>query len=373
MRKIAILCGRYLPGFKDGGPLRTLINICDCLGKEYNFKIITNDRDHGDLVAYKDIVYNAPNYVGNAEVWYLKPGGFTFSAIKKLTEDVDEIYCFGPYDDYAYKTMILKRLGKIKKPLVIASMGTFSEGAIKIKSTKKKLFLTVCKFFGLFKKVVWSVTSTLEEQDVKKYVGKKAICYVAEDLPRVVQQLTNKSKNERLRGIFLSRICKKKNLSFALEILSEIKSEVDFDVYGVIEDKEYWKTCEKMMQKLPENVNCKYKGEVNPDSVIKLFSEYDFFLFPTLGENYGHVIFESLCGGCLPVISDQTPWLDFDEKGVGSVLPLKDKKAFVDEIEKLCKLSSEELYAKQKNANLYAIKKYETSVQNTGYRKIFEL
>ena len=373
MRKIAILCGRYLPGFKDGGPLRTLINICDCLGKEYNFKIITNDRDHGDLVAYKDIVYNAPNYVGNAEVWYLKPGGFTFSAIKKLTEDVDEIYCFGPYDDYAYKTMILKRLGKIKKPLVIASMGTFSEGAIKIKSTKKKLFLTVCKFLGLFKKVVWSVTSTLEEQDVKKYVGKKAICYVAEDLPRSVPNFVKKNSNEPIKGIFVSRICKKKNLTFVLEILQKVNFEIDFDIYGVIEDKEYWTLCEKLMAKLPSNVHCCYKGIANSEKVIELFSEYDFFLFPTLGENYGHVIFESLCGGCLPIISDQTPWLDFNEKGIGAVLSLKDKKAFVDEIEKLSLISKEELKEKQKNANFYAIKKYESSVKDTGYRKIFEL
>ena len=51
MRTIAILCGRYLPGYKDGGPLRTIGNICDCLGTEYRFKIITNDRDHGDTIA----------------------------------------------------------------------------------------------------------------------------------------------------------------------------------------------------------------------------------------------------------------------------------------------------------------------------------
>ena len=79
MKKIAILCGRYLPGYKDGGPVRTLINLTNCLGKEYNFIIITNDRDHGDKEPYKGIKYTEPNKVGDAEVWYLKPKGFTFN------------------------------------------------------------------------------------------------------------------------------------------------------------------------------------------------------------------------------------------------------------------------------------------------------
>ena len=373
MRTIAILCGRYLPGYKDGGPLRTLVNICDCLGKEYRLKIITNDRDHGDKAPYPNIEYDKPNTVGDAEVWYLKPRGFTFSTIRKLTADADVVYCFGPYDDYAYKSMILKRLGKRKKPLVIASMGVFSESAIKIKSVKKKLFLSICSLFGLFKKVVWSVTSELEEQDVKRHVGKNAVCYIAEDLPRAVPCYVEKKPHSKLRGIFLSRICKMKNLFYALEILQGVKAEIEFDIYGVIEDKSCWELCKKQVEQLPSNVKCVYKGEAKPETVIELFGEYDFFLFPTLGENYGHVIFEALAGGCLPIISDQTPWLNLEEQGIGKILPLQDKQAFVSSIEELCILSQEELLIRQRKAYAYAMEKHEQSIKNTGYRKVFEL
>lgn len=48
MRKILILAGRYLPGYKDGGPLRTLINLTDALGDEYEFYIACFDRDQGE-------------------------------------------------------------------------------------------------------------------------------------------------------------------------------------------------------------------------------------------------------------------------------------------------------------------------------------
>jgi hypothetical protein len=45
-------------------------------------------------------------------------------------------------------------------------------------------------------------------------------------------------------------------------------------------------------------------------------AEYDLFLFPTLGENYGHVISEALASGCPVVISDQTPWRNLEAEGI---------------------------------------------------------
>ena len=39
-KDILIIMGRYLPGYKDGGPVRSIKNLTDFLGKEYNFKIL---------------------------------------------------------------------------------------------------------------------------------------------------------------------------------------------------------------------------------------------------------------------------------------------------------------------------------------------
>ena len=38
-KDILIIMGRYLPGYKDGGPVRSIKNLVDYLGDEYNFKI----------------------------------------------------------------------------------------------------------------------------------------------------------------------------------------------------------------------------------------------------------------------------------------------------------------------------------------------
>ena len=95
--------------------------------------------------------------------------------------------------------------------------------------------------------------------------------------------------------VFLSRIVPMKNLLYAIEILNDSYiGSVEFNIYGLIEDREYWDKCEKAIAKLPSNIRCEYCGSVKPDESTSVFAENDVFLFPSRGENFGHVIFESL-------------------------------------------------------------------------------
>ena len=371
MKTIAILCGRYLPGYKDGGPVRTIINLVSCLGEKYHFRVITSDRDHGDKYPYEGIIYNKANKVGNADVFYLKDGKFRLSDIRKLTNEADLIYVCGPYNAYAYKTLILKRLGLLKQKVVVASMGSFSKGAFKIKSCKKKLFVNLCKIAGLYQNILWSVTSELEKKDVMDIIGKKANCCIAEDLPRRVSEIPIIRKNTTLKVIFISRISEMKNLLFAIDILNKVKSEIIFDIFGSLEDKEYWRKCKKKLNELPDNIQWNYKGMAESEQVINIFTNYDVFLFPTKGENYGHVIFESLAGGCIPIISDQTSWGDIETEKCGKIIPLSNFNEFVDEIQKLAEMDRDTLVKIRKKANDYAVIKYERAIKDTGYIKIF--
>lgn len=370
MKTIAILCGRYLPGYKDGGPVRTIVNLTECLGEKYHFKIITNDRDHGDTTAYENIKYDTPNKIGKAEVWYIKPKGFTLSKLLQMVEEVDLIYICGPYNDYAYKTLFLKRIGKIRKNVVVASMGSFSEGAFQIKSYKKKTFMFISRNLGLFKKITWSVTSPLEENDVKQVVGKKAKCIIAEDLPRSVPDIKI-SREEKVKIVFISRICEMKNLMYAIEVLSKIENRIQFDIYGTLEDKKYWDKCKRLLEQLPQNIAWEYKGMVDSQEVIETFSKYDVFLFPTKGENYGHVIFEALAGGCIPIISDRTPWNDIEQVGCGKVISLSNQGEYIDAFQHIVSLNNHDIIEMRKKAHRYAKEKFEESTKNTGYLKIF--
>src|SRR5690606_22656373 len=52
------------------------------------------------------------------------------------------------------------------------------------------------------------------------------------------------------------------------------------------------------------------------------------FLFPTLGENFGHVILEALTAGCPVLISDRTPWRNLKQMEVGWDIPLEQPALF---------------------------------------------
>lgn len=194
-------------------------------------------------------------------------------------------------------------------------------------------------------------------------IGKKYIqeYLIAEDLPRKFLDLSEIKNTEKKKGyikiVFLSRICEMKNLLQLITEVSKVKGNIIFDIYGTIEDKKYWNKCEKMLNKLPNNIVWKYKGTVESKDVLNVLVHYDIFCLPTLGENFGHVIYEALVAGCIPIISDRTPWNDLDDNHCGNIIPLKNKSMFVSILQRYIDMSSQEITYYQKKAMLYAEKK----------------
>lgn len=132
-----------------------------------------------------------------------------------------------------------------------------------------------------------------------------------------------------------------KNLDFALNTLALTSKRIRFDIYGPLEDQNYWKECQAIIKKLPATISVNYCGTVLPANVKATFGLYDLFLFPTRGENYGHVIAESFSTGTPVLLSDKTPWSDLESDGLGWNLSLENPAAFAQKIEYLAETSSE--------------------------------
>lgn len=375
MVRILIIMGRYLPGYKDGGPVRTTKNIIDQLGDEYDIRVACYDRDVGDFEQYPNIKLYDWNRVGNGLVYYVPEKGFTDKIILDLAEQVDIIYLWGCYNSYARKVLKLKRMRSIKNKVVIASMGLFSPKAFKIKYRKKKIVTTIMNFSGVFKDVYWSVTSKMEKEELQQQVwARDSQIYIAEDLPRVVNPEPIKKSKEsgKLKVVWISRIAPKKNLVKAIEILEKCKSYIEFTIYGPVFDESYWEECQKKLKNLPQNIKWEWKGNLDSEKVVETLRQYHVFLFPTLGENFGHVIQEALSAGCPCVISDQTPWQDLYENNAGYVGSLENTNGFVQSLEKYAAMNENEYNLCCNSALDYAVKKSRESIKNTGYRKIFE-
>lgn len=330
----------YLPGFKSGGPVRSLSNIVDALGKEYKFYIVTSDRDSGDVTPYDGIITDRWIVNGDAMVYYSSPSKWNLKSCKKLLiETPHDIIYFNSLFSPLFTLLPLlvnKWVIKSKKPVIIAPRGELSPGALQFNFLKKKLFIIAAKILELYKNINWQASSREETIFIKQHFGISALICIAQNIPEPVAPLiyyNEKSLEDRhLRVVFLSRIVPKKNLSYVLAILSKINCPIQFDIWGTKEDEKYWKLCEQLINKLPNNVIVKYQGLADHSKVNKILSKYDLFFFPTLGENYGHVIAESLSAGTPVLISDQTPWRNLKDFGVGWDISLNKEKEFVNAI-----------------------------------------
>ena len=319
----------------------------DHLGDEFDFRILTSDRDLGDTLPYPHVTPGTWTPQGKAHVMYLSPSQQRLGAWHRLLQEVpyDILYLNSFFSTFTRKTLFWRRLGALPdRPIILAPRGEFSEGALHLKSYKKRAYLTLAGRLGLYRHLLWQASSEYEVQDILRTVSRYHLDFnptvvIAPNLfPKFSGQLRFtdvQKKGGAAHFIFLSRITQKKNLKFTLQILKKIRGDIQFDIYGPLEDAGYWRSCQAIIAQLPDRITVRYHGPVSPDSVSGIFSRYHAFLFPTLGENFGHVILESLTAGCPVVISDRTPWRNLARKYAGWDLPLEQPVSFQETIQQL--------------------------------------
>jgi glycosyltransferase involved in cell wall biosynthesis len=355
---ILTFINNYLPGYKAGGMPRSLLNAVSNLKEEIEFRIVTNDRDFGDKKPYDGVILHQWVSVEGAFVYYLSPGSGSLKNIRNLIIDTkhDALYLNSCFDTFTIKVLLIRKFCKMPfKPVIVAPRGVFASASLKLKFLKKITFIYLAKLIGLYKNVTWHASSSFEESDILKTMNiDKHLIHIALDLPTVISENVNpaiifntKSADGSLRLIFLSRISRVKNLDFALNILCNVKAKVFFDIYGPLEDFKYWNECQKIIRTLPSNIEVKYSGIVDPNQVVQIFCDYDMFLFPTGGENFGHVIAESLIAGTPVLISDKTPWKNLINKNMGWDVSLDKVNSFSEIIDNYSLLSLKERVEKR--------------------------
>lgn len=341
--KILVFSGYYLPGFKGGGPIKTIKNLLDQAGDEITFKLITSDRDLGDKTPYTSVTCGAWNKIDNASVFYAQTGiaGYAQIAQQLRAKNYDAVYLnsfFSPR--FSFFPLLLAKA--LRQKVVLGPRGEFSEGALSLKSARKRVFINVYKLLGLHRGTVFQASSEYEAEDIRRALGPNVDIHVAEDIgAQEFAENLNPRNPGPLKAVFVSRISPMKNLLAAIEMLQRVQQALDYDIYGPIEDQDYWLECKKAIVALPPHIQVLHKGELTPDVVVKTMVSYDVFFMPTRGENYSHVIAEALCAGLPIVIADTTPWRNLQMLGIGWDLSLSNPDAFSNVLDELALLSSE--------------------------------
>ncbi len=326
-----MLLGCYLPGFRSGGPVRTISAMVEALAPYFEIRIITLNHDSGTDEVYDSVQTGAWNRVGSAQVYYVPR--WSLSVVRALAKESqpDIIYMNGFFATSSIYGLVARRLGMLPKvPVVLATRGDLALGALGLKTPKKRAFMQVARLLGLYRGLRWHASSDRERSEMLAQVGafrvRDSDIGVAPDLGFGYGSGRNvrpEKKPGEVRFVTLGRITRMKNLPFALDRLAELKGKVSFDIFGPNEDRELWSQCERRIANMPANVEVRYCGAIDPAEVLGAMSERHFFVLPTLGENYGHVVIEAAASGCPVVISDRTQWSSLGTEKVGWDIPLE--------------------------------------------------
>ena len=370
--KILIFSAGFFPGKKCGGPPVSVDNFCTLM-KDFECYIVATDHDMGETQRYKNIV-DGWNNRENAKVMYLSSQEFSsYSCLEKIVLEVkpDCLYFQSLFQKCVLNGLRIAKKHNIK--VMLAPRGELCEGAMR-KKYKKVPYIFLLRSMGLTKTIDCQSTSAEETEAIRKWLNipERRIHFLTNipSIPRIEYERPTKVVHEA-KFVFISRIHQKKNLLFALDCLRYLHGKVSFDIYGSQEDKDYWKRCEDLIRSLPSNISASYKGIVSHEDVHSVFSRYDAFVFPTLSENYGHVIAESLIVGCPVIISDQTPWNTVNDYNAGWAIPLSEKNEFINKMQIIIDQDSTQASSMSRNAIVLCKERLQTAQMHEMYLKAF--
>lgn len=326
-KKILVFSDWYEPGYKAGGPIRSVANMVRTL--PHQFSVVTRNNDYDSSEPYKDI--QAGKWVRkneNERVIYLDPERRRLKTYRKIlkSDRYDFIYLNSLFSyRFALLPLWATRKQRSKGRVILAPRGMLKEGALSLKSRKKKIFLIFARLLGLYTGVIWHATSEQEKKEIRAVFGEKAKVRVAPNLSAGLTPLQEKPTKEPgvLRLVSVARISPEKNIRESLRFLQDTmhRGKIEYHIYGAAADSEYQKACEDAAAQLT-HVNVVFHGPLPYDKVAETIARYDFFYLPTLGENYGHAIVESFLTGTPVIISDRTPWKNLERRKAGWDLKL---------------------------------------------------
>jgi glycosyltransferase involved in cell wall biosynthesis len=375
-KKILVFIDWFYPGYKSGGPARSMVNMIERLGNEYEFYVVTRNTDYMESTPYDRPVNQWVDGVGGCRVYYIESRGFGLGTLRKViaSKTFDIAYVNGIYSLwFSIVPLLLLRFYPIR--MIVGVRGMLAQSAINVKRGKKEVFLKVARWLGLYQQVMFHATNAREADDVKRVLGKRVKVMVADNLPGVLapSPATIHKLPGKIRLVALARIAPEKNSLFALQCLMNIPQsiQVELNLYGQIYDSGYWIDCQNVIAQLPAQVNVNYMGMVPADEVNGILAAHHALLMPSQGENFGHVILECFMAARPVLISDQTPWRGLEDNQSGWDLPLDHPEHFTNTIIKMAKMGQEEYDEWCNGAYGMAERFVNNERVLEGYREIF--
>lgn len=355
--RVGIIAPGFPPAELGGGPIRSLAALAKKALNTYSVAVLTADTDHGSDQPM-NVAANRWTTFECIDVYYASTGRTStylrgLRALRRRKPDV--IYLNSLFNfKMSIVPVLLSWLGWWGRGtrVIVAPRGELSPGALQYKPRKKTLFLAVARGVRLYRKVVWHATAAMERDEIAAvFPGVSDVLVQANDteLPDVADKPAFASERP-LSLVFLSRIVPKKGLDVVLAALSDVEHEVSLDIYGAEEDVEYVKSCRALATNLPSHVSVTFHGPARAAEVRGVLAVYDAMVFPTHGENFGHVIAEALSVSLPVITTHMTPWTEVISQGGGVVVQGHGHAVWSEAISTMARTTAQERYQNRVDA-----------------------
>lgn len=375
--RLLIFCDWFEPGYKAGGPVRSIVNLVKILENDLEIYIFTSDRDFNDSKPYPNVKLNQwMKYGQNTSVFYSSKKKLIISNIQKIIKDVNPntIYLNSMWSiNFSVLPLIIATLNKNIK-ICLAPRGMLHDGAIRFKPYKKKIFMLILRWLGILDDIHFHATDEKERHDIISRLSSENVTVISNFPSSIADKITPIKKEVGiLKIVFISRISPKKNLLFIIDALATVNQniQVEFSIFGPIEDKIYFENCFQAANKISNHIKINFFEPIEHLEINEKLLANHFFILPTMGENFGHAIFESFASGRPVLISDQTPWRDLEEKNVGYDLSLESYSIWVEVIVKCAYLGQSEFDIMCRDSYYFAQEHFQSSNLIDKYLKLF--
>lgn len=344
--RVVILSTYFAPAFLAGGPVQTLSAMVKNAPDGVVVDVVTTNLDHG----IADIL---PVPTGSWTKWNRANVLYTNGRLRSILRALRQVS--GRHPDYVYVNSLfdprfsllpqmLARLGLFRSAqIVLAPRGELNEGALALKWTKKQVFLALYRTLGLARGVIWHASTEHEAQDIRREFGGQTGIIVRRNdtmLPNVPRRRRQRAAGP-CRLLFASRLSAKKRLDLLLESLRYVHQDCELMVVGAFDDPDYEKRCRDLVNTYELQGRVLFAGPSSREGVLGAMTQADVFVFPTAGENFGHVIAEALSVACPVIVSRHTPWSDTLASGGGVVVEEDTARAFGDAIDEFVSRGSD--------------------------------
>ena len=334
-----VLCAvrHYLPGYRSGGPVRSLSRLVEELGDAFDIRVVCLDRDSANEGPYTQVVARRWTRVGKASVMYLRPEERTAAVWREILDDArpNLLYVNSLFDP-GFSIRPLWLATRMTIPTLVAPRGELAPGALGVKPMKKRVALAVLPRLAPYVSARWHASSDEEAAQIRAHFrhahGRVTVVPNLPSVDPIEGSPWPVKAPGTLRAMFLGRIAPNKNTLGAIACVARAGSGVRLEIWGPVEHQVYAQACRAAASAITSGAEVAWRGAVGHADIREQMVRHDVLLLPTLGENFGHAIFEALAAGLPVIVSDRTPWRGLQEHGVGADLPAEDIEAFAHEL-----------------------------------------